>query len=639
MKAHIAFLRMRAGRITAFAWLSAICLAMLQAHFFLGGFRLTGDDVLFEDVILRGNIGAYIVQTASQQARIGHYLLIPLLLMGSHFSSSLAFRTFYVSLWYIDILLFSAWVATIARARIALPVFVAIVVLQPMIGYHMPPVGYPLQFGVPLLIILGMRLLWARTQDFESPHPSPARRMLHGLACVLYAAAILSSEYMMIFGLIIVLAEFSAPTRSAAAISLRGRLLRHRVDLAILVAVYVAYVIYRLCQPSRYDGAVMNGAGHYRDLLYTFFMHIASGTWLSFATRSALVPAAWPGSLASMAFCALALGLYWRHEIAKAGENASTVPVWLSGVPLLGVAALTLPVVAATKQQHWCTIDHTCSYLDSRISLFLLVSAAALAIRSLPRSMKMLRPAGAVFIALTVSAGACYAISRQQAQGMRVASQAWTRARMIACHRPAVGAVSASNFIDPDRDIPMHPIMDRDAFWQAYMHRLAKDGDCLPQVSVPTIHPPETLAAGMVEQVRLGGSGLSLLGTGWSHPEDGGVWSQGTPATLDLPIAPSAKPLTIALQLVAYAPAPGQPQKVTVSVNDIRVAQWDVAGDASKAYEIAMPTTLARTGGHIRVRLDIAQPTSPLARHASTDPRELGVMLSNLQILALPTSH
>jgi hypothetical protein len=74
-------------------------------------------------------------------------------------------------------------------------------------------------------------------------------------------------------------------------------------------------------------------------------------------------------------------------------------------------------------------------------------------------------------------------------------------------------------------------------------------------------------------------------------------------------------------------------------VNDIRVAQWDVAGDASKAYEIAMPTTLARTGGHIRVRLDIAQPTSPLARHASTDPRELGVMLSNLQILALPASH
>jgi hypothetical protein len=99
MRAHIAFLRTHAGRIAAFAWLSAICLAMLQAHFFLGGFRLTGDDVLFEDVILHGHIGAYIVQTAAQQARIGHYVLIPFLLTGSHFSSSLAFRIFYVSLW------------------------------------------------------------------------------------------------------------------------------------------------------------------------------------------------------------------------------------------------------------------------------------------------------------------------------------------------------------------------------------------------------------------------------------------------------------------------------------------------------------------------------------------------------------
>jgi hypothetical protein len=234
-------------------------------------------------------------------------------------------------------LLFSAWIAGITRARIALPVFVGIVVLQPMIGYYMPPVGYPLQLGVPLLIILGMRLSWGRVRGSESPHPSSAARMLHGLGYVFYIAAILSSEYMMIFGLIIVLVEMSATTLAPAAITLRGRLFRHRVDIAILAAVYAAYVIYRLSQPSRYDGAVMNGMGHYRDLLYTFFMHIASGTWLPFATASALTRAALPRAGGHMR-----VRLDIGQPTSPLAQHASTDPREL-GVMLSNVQILALP--------------------------------------------------------------------------------------------------------------------------------------------------------------------------------------------------------------------------------------------------------------------------------------------------------
>jgi hypothetical protein len=636
MKRAINFLQSNVDRRTALAWLSAFILAALQAHFFLGGFRLTGDDVLFEDVILRGNIADYISQTAAQQARIGHYILIPLLLAGSHFSSILSFRVFYVLLWYIDILLFSVWLGRLSHSRITLLVFIGIVVLQSMIGYHMPPVGYPLQLGVPLLIILGTRLLMVTDHPSDPASLRFAPRILRYSGWLLYAAAVLSCEYMMIFGTVIVLMEATASAIDASTLDPRNRLSRYRLDIGILALAYAVYTIYRISQPSRYDGATMNGLNNYRDLLFTFFMHVASGTWIPFVKSSAPTRGALPGALLSMALCIISLMLYPRSENKK---PIRSVRSWLllSGLLLLGITALTLPVVAAVKQQQWCMNDHNCSYLDSRLSLLMLVGATMLATLSLSHSSASFRLLRATaFATLTVSAGACYAIGWQQAQGMRIASSAWTRARMIACNKPSVDAASASNFIDSDRYIPMHPIMDRDAFWQAYMNRIAKDDDCIAQVPVAKTYPSDELVVGAIAQVRLGGSGLPFLAAGWSHPEQGGVWSIGSPAIFDVPLAPNSKPLIMALQLTAYGPAPGQPQSVMVSVDGVPVAQWNVDSEAPKIYSFAIPLTLSRTGGHVHVRLDIAHPTSPLQRQESTDPRELGVLLSNLQAQTSP---
>lgn len=101
------------------AWTCAALLAALQAHLFLQGYRLTGDDVLFESVVLDGGSLHYIAETVLQQGRIGQFVLMPLLLFGSHFADYLWFRFAYVLLWYVDLLLFSIWVARIARAHLA----------------------------------------------------------------------------------------------------------------------------------------------------------------------------------------------------------------------------------------------------------------------------------------------------------------------------------------------------------------------------------------------------------------------------------------------------------------------------------------------------------------------------------------
>ncbi|WP_426701723.1 hypothetical protein ACPPVV_01525 [Rhodanobacter sp. Col0626] len=617
--------------LSAAAWMFAICLAALQAHFFLVGFRLTGDDVLFENIILHGKIAEFITQTANEQARIGQYILVPLLLVGSHFSSSIFFRVFYVALWYIDVLLFSTWLSQLARAPIALIVFVSIVVLQPMIGYHMPPVGYPLELSVPLLVVLATRLLLAPDAAVISQKRRMKCWLVSRMAWVIYAGAVLSSEYIIIFASCIVLMEASTANIQSKSRNVIGTLRLYRGDLWIILFVYMAYLIFRWSHLSRYDGATLDGLSNHRNLLFTFAMHIASGTWLPFADTSALTRGAVVGSTFSVAFCAGAIFLQWRTKPLEA--TPKTQKLWrLSGLPLLGVVALTLPVVAASKQQHWCTVDHNCSYLDSRLSLLMLVAAVTLATLPLLRFEKAFRWISVcVFFVLTISAAACYAIGREQATGMHIASSGWTRARMIACS-PGVDATSASSFIDPQHFIPMHSFMNRDAFWQSYMSRIAKGGDCLHQVAVSKVYRTSTLALGEAAQIRLGGSGLPLLVSGWSYPEVGGVWSVGSSAIIELQVPASNKAVIVALQLISYAPAAGQSQPVSVLVDGQEAAQWMVASDVAKPYTFIVPAATLHTGGKLRIRLDIAHPISPLQRNESADPRELGVLLSSLQL-------
>jgi len=426
--------------VMLFAWVCAALFAATQAHFFLYGYRLTGDDVLFENVVLHGKIADYIAQTAAQQARIGMYVLLPILLLGSHFADHLIFRVAYVSLWYADILLFSFWVARAAGSSIALPVFVAIVALQPMIGYHMPPVGYPLELGLPLMILMASRLAIVRGRSVVVGSRNIGSQLVMYAVHVFYLLALISSEYMMIFGLVLVACEVSIARSADASHSLGTVLKRYRGDLMSLAVVYFAYAYFRQSQASHYDGASMDGAGHIGALCKTFAMHIASGTWLPFFQTSVLAVAAVRGALVAAVLCFVALYFYWR---ANADDPKLTERNRASAVVLaLGVVAITLPVVSAEKQQQWCLINHNCSYLDSRISLLFLMASIALIIVSL--SLRRIARAFLKLLmlaTLTTSAALGYAVGFQQTQ------ESCLRAYQAEC-----GASES-----PDRSQPLHP--------------------------------------------------------------------------------------------------------------------------------------------------------------------------------------
>lgn len=614
------------------AWVCAILFAAVQAHFFLQGYRLTGDEVLFEHVILHGESAGYIAQTAAQQGRVGLYILLPLLMAGSYFADHLGFRIFYVLLWYVDILLFSAWAARMAKSRITLSLFVAIVALQSMIGYHMPPVGYPFQLGLPVFALLSCRFRFVRDSLIVAgPYSSWWRKRRIALN-VIYMLALISSEYMMIIGGVLLAAEIISLRSSSPLLTLREVLTRFRDDLVTLPAVGLVYIVFRQSQPTHYDGTSLDGLGDLSATAQTFAMHVLSGTWLPFFNESMLSRAVVVQAIGVGALCLAALLFNGLSRPAPPEPETSRKGL-LAGVFLLGIIAITLPVVSASKQQQWCLVDHNCSWLDSRISLFFLMAALAVAMISLQRTSPFKRVVNWLAVAaLTTSAALSFIVSAQQAQGMKTATEAWSRAKIVACSGEALSAARESNFIDPNQYISMHAIMEREVFWNEYVAHLANNASCSKVTVLPPFMKRGPLALNEAEAVDANGSGARFLRAGWSHLEQSGVWSDGHNAVVAVPVAASVVPRRVSLVLQGYQPVGTDPQTVLVSMNGVVAGHWSVISSEAKSYAVDVPRAVGLTGGVISLRLDVEHPVSPLETHQSTDPRRLGVFLSSIRL-------
>lgn len=602
------------------AWTCAACLAALEAHFFLKGYRLNGDDVVFEYEIVHGEILDYIVRTASQQARVGFYVLLPLLLIGSHFSVYLWFRIIYVSLWYVDLLLFSIWFARLARTRIALPIFVGIVAMQSMIGVYMPPMGYPLELGVPLFVLLANRLFLAKRNFLAKELCAPVSVVLSLFLSIMYIVALVSSEYMMISGLFMVIAEIISRRPIDQLWKSRHWLVHYRSDILCICVVFFAYFIFRFEQTTHYQGTNLDGFNNYKNLFYVFAMHLFYGTWLPFFKLALLSSLTSFKPLLTSLLCGAALFIYWRAQIAGpalAAVNRRAVGVVLA----VWIIAITLPVVAATSRQAPCLADGTCAYIDSRISLPLMVALLAIIGLSMVRSSrtKIIFQAFA-FIALTFGSGISYVIARHQAGSTTVASEAWVRARDIACIRTAVNPGALAQHIDPGNQISILFNIDRKEYWTSYVDYLATHEHC-PGAPI-----------GVASAVRRNGTGEKYLVTGWSQPEPNGVWSDGSTALIGIHLSPSRLPLILDLALQAFPSGIRQSQIVSVEVDGAKAQKWEVMAGAATPYSVDVPESLSTSGGTLMVRLDIANPISPEQLGQSSDQRRLGVFLSELEL-------
>ena len=129
------------------------------------------------------------------------------------------------------------------------------------------------------------------------------------------------------------------------------------------------------------------------------------------------------------------------------------------------------------------------------------------------------------------------------------------------------------------------------------------------------------------------GSGLGLLGEGWSHPEPEWVWSNGTDAGLHLPAPAGATAFRIEASALLV---PGvDRQRVVLSAADTAFATVLMGTIATRRFVAILPPGCAPDN---TLQLGLPDAVAPVNGGFVSDPRQLALRLQRLDIEALPTA-
>ncbi len=129
----------------------------------------------------------------------------------------------------------------------------------------------------------------------------------------------------------------------------------------------------------------------------------------------------------------------------------------------------------------------------------------------------------------------------------------------------------------------------------------------------------------------IAGNIAPCLGPGWSVPEAGFTWTEGTRSRLRLPLpaGPGVLVLELAVSPLLHLPALGS-QRLKVGVNDVILGTEAVFGACNIAFEVPEAALEGRAA------LDIALDCPDAARAPGPDPRVLGVAVYEMLALRVP---
>ena len=137
--------------------------------------------------------------------------------------------------------------------------------------------------------------------------------------------------------------------------------------------------------------------------------------------------------------------------------------------------------------------------------------------------------------------------------------------------------------------------------------------------------------------VRFGTDGNSrgYQVAGWSSPEPGHTWTDGSAAVLRFNLKTKDGALLLRVRMSGLTKAPDLPfQPVEVKVNGVHVTDWQVAGESD--YSATIPAEAAKKEEVMTVQFTIPKATSPSALGTGADDRTLGLNVALLTISAAP---
>lgn len=624
-------------------WLALAIVLVIQALPFTYGYRRSADDAVFLDALAGGwaGIERLALALSVQQGRLGLIPAIPLNTLGAYLADSYWARLAFVLMHFSVFALFAAYVSRLLAANVLYPLLLLLLTLQTVEGVndYMPPISYPVQNTVPLIMVFSARLtlLQADSQGRVSGLAVWLARLFFLIALVLNeftflaGTAALACEYLVIWAR--KLRGTSASTTNLLALVDR----RFIWDAGLVAIAFVSYVGYRHVFPSTYIGNVIDGAGSPWRVVATTLRHVHAGTIfvrdlfeVGSIPQHAIFLAAVVGVLTA------ACSFFFLGQ-ARAIRTPLTVLV----VCIVAIAYVTFPLAGNARQQAWCLDSGACGYLDSRISYLgfglILLCLIALVLKAMPT-----RRAARVTIAvlsgvLGLMAATSYAYNLRDGLKYANDARAWRRANLLACYPDLQSQQDRRlvRMIDPEARIRFHPGTDQARFWRNYLALKSRNQTCtlddarrqaerdLLNDAEPILDVGQTISFSQPSAAR-------YLGTGWSALEPAGIWTDGPRAELVFQLASGAqaRPLTLKVGFNAYMRPNLSNQAIDVLVDGQRVDTWTITPAMNDGRTHERTIDLGRRSiVETEIVFHVLNPRQPTTDREISDTRHLGIFL------------
>lgn len=161
---------------------------------------------------------------------------------------------------------------------------------------------------------------------------------------------------------------------------------------------------------------------------------------------------------------------------------------------------------------------------------------------------------------------------------------------------------------------------------------LAGSRGAAPTVRAEAVRRSCRITIGTPVDFRAGAGGARYLATGWSLPENDGVWSDGPFASLMFETgSPPATDLRLEFSLVVFERPSGAPREVFIeTARGQRIEHWRLSA-ATGDWSAVVPAS-AWIGSRLGLRFRFDEPNSPSELGLSGDRRALSIKLRRLSV-------
>jgi hypothetical protein len=153
-----------------------------------------------------------------------------------------------------------------------------------------------------------------------------------------------------------------------------------------------------------------------------------------------------------------------------------------------------------------------------------------------------------------------------------------------------------------------------------------------PRVRAEAVRRACSITIGTPVHFRAGAGGARYLATGWSHPEDDGVWSDGPSASLMFDVGSTpVSDLRFEFSIVVFQNSAGAAREVVIdTTRGNPIDRWTLSAPAGD-WRLIVPAS-AWIGSRIVLRFHFDEPKSPSELGLSADNRALAIKLRRVCI-------